>query len=573
MRFRNSVRGGLAGALVLVGGLWLGAASTGGADERPPALEILDAMRGEANRQFGAYSKLDEYPVHYLAYQLVGTDSFRLVARWGGVTSELRSQKRLMDIDIRVGSPKLDNTHRARRGYDRPASVTIDGDVSALRADMWLEAERKYRKAVETYMQVVAKHAVKVEEEDQSPDFSSAPKVRLLEEVLPLEVDGEAWEGRARRVSAAFRQYPRLLRSYVYVTAEAETKYFVNSEGSDIIQHRPLAEAGLLGMSRAEDGMEFQLYRNFAARTAAELPAEQELLAAVREMGELLTTLPEAPLVDPFTGPAILSGRAAAVLFHEVLGHRLEGHRQKDEDSSQTFTKKIGTRILPDFISIYSDPTLTSIGGEFLTGTYRYDDEGVNAERVTLVEDGVLKAFMMSRSPVRGFPASNGHGRKRPGSIVVARQSNLIVEASRRVPVAELRRRMIRMCKKAGKPYGLIFEDIRGGMTFTGRTMPNAFNVMPVIVRRVYADGRPDELVRGVDLIGTPLSTLDRIVAAGTDLGVFNGYCGAESGSIRVGAASPSLLVAEVEVQRKFKGKQRPPLLPPPSWLEGPSAP
>jgi len=283
-------------------------------------------------------------------------------------------------------------------------------------------------------------------------------------------------------------------------------------------------------------------------------------------MGRTLEALMKAPLVDPFTGPAMLSGRAAAVLFHEVVGHRMEGHRQKDENADQTFTKKIGKRIIPAFLSLYADPTMEEAGGIPLMGHYKYDDEGVKARRVALVEKGILRSFLLSRSPIKGFPSSNGHGRKSEGKWAVSRQSNLILEASRTMPVKDLRKKLIAMCKEKKKPYGLFFEDIEGGFTLTGRTLPNAFNVMPVVVWRIYADGRPDELVRGVDLIGTPLTTMDKIVAAGDDTGVFNGYCGAESGWVPVSAVSPTLLISDVEVQRKQKGQERLPLLSPPSW-------
>lgn len=197
-------------------------------------------------------------------------------------------------------------------------------------------------------------------------------------------------------------------------------------------------------------------------------------------------------------------------------------------------------------------------------GHYRHDDEGVASERVTLVDHGVLRNFLMSRAPVEGFPRSNGHGRRQPGSEVVARQGNLIVEAHETVPKAELRKRLLAEVKRQNKPFGLVFDDITGGFTFTGRSEPNAFAVQPVTVWRVYADGRPDELVRGVDLIGTPLTTFSRILAAGDDRDVFNGMCGAESGWVPVSASSPSLLVSEVEVQRQQKANDRPPVLPAP---------
>jgi predicted Zn-dependent protease len=347
-----------------------------------------------------------------------------------------------------------------------------------------------------------------------------------------------------------------------------QTRYFVNTEGSAIAEPSPLYDIRILASSRADDGMEFTLYRHWVARQSASLVAESEVTAEAEKVAATLTALRDAPLVDPFVGPALLSGRAAAVLFHEVIGHRLEGHRQKDENADQTFTKKMGHRILPEFISIVSDPTRDSAGGITLMGSYRYDDEGVAARPVVLVDRGVLKSWMMCRSPVRGFPSSNGHGRRQAGAGAVARQANLLIQASRTMPVPALRSELIRLCRKAGKPYGLYFEDIEGGFTFTGRTMPNAFNVMPIVVRRIYTDGRPDELVRGVDLIGTPLSTMARIVAAGDDLGVFNGYCGAESGYVPVSAVCPTLLIAEMEVQRKQKGEERQPILPQPAWMK-----
>jgi predicted Zn-dependent protease len=278
-----------------------------------------------------------------------------------------------------------------------------------------------------------------------------------------------------------------------------------------------------------------------------------------------VTALRAAPVVDPYVGPAILRGRAAAVFFHEILGHRAEGHRQKDEEEGQTLRDKVGERIFPPFLSVVDDPTLRRIGAVDLSGHYRFDDEGVAAERVTLVEDGVYKGFLMSRAPIEGFAHSNGHGRRQPGAAPVARQGNLIVSTRNPLPDATLRAELLKLLKQQGRPFGLIFDDISGGFTFTGRSTPNSYAVQPVTVWRVWADGRPDELVRGVDLIGTPLLTFGRIVAGSQTVEVFNGMCGAESGWVPVSAAAPALLVSEVEVQRREKGNDRPPVLPVPA--------
>src|ERR1700687_1158565 len=275
--------------------------------------------------------------------------------------------------------------------------------------------------------------------------------------------------------------------------------------------------------------------------------------------------LVKAPLNEPSVGPALLTGRAAAVFCHEVFGHRAEGHRQKDISEGQTFAKKVGEPILPDFLSSVDDRTEKKEGHEDLLGYYRFDDEGVSTHEVVLVDHGVLKNFEMSRSPLADFPHSNGHGRRQLGATPVSRQGNLIVESNKMVSNAELRAKLIELIKAQNKSFGLLIDDIAGGFTFTGRGQPQAFQVLPLVVYKVFADGRPDQLVRGVDIVGTPLASLTKIVATGDTTEVFNGYCGAESGSVPVSAASPAILTTELEVQKKESSTDRPPILPAPA--------
>jgi len=275
------------------------------------------------------------------------------------------------------------------------------------------------------------------------------------------------------------------------------------------------------------------------------------------------------PVIEPFTGPAILSGLASGVFFHEIFGHRIEVHRQKNESEGQTFTKNVNQSILPDFISVVDDPTTERMNGVDLNGYYKFDDDGVAAQKVTVVDKGILKNFLMSRSPVSGFETSNGHGRKAPGYRTVGRQGNLIVQASTTVSDAMLRAMLIAEAKKQGKTFGLLFKDISGGFTLTGRSSPQSFQVTPIMVYRIYVDGRPGELVRGVDLIGTPLTSFSKIVAAGDAPEVFNGFCGAESGYVPVAAVSPAILTTQIEVQKKAKSSERPPILPPPVAING----
>jgi predicted Zn-dependent protease len=335
----------------------------------------------------------------------------------------------------------------------------------------------------------------------------------------------------------------------------------VSSEGAAV--ETPSASARLVmeAQTRAGDGMDLLRVETFQAPAASGLPSEAVLMAKAEKMAADLKELRKAPVAEPYDGPALLSGRAAAVFFHEVLGHRMEGHRQRDEEEGQTFTKKVGQEVLPKFLSVVDDPTVGEVNGTKLAGTYEFDNEGTPAERVVVIQDGVLRNFLTSRMPIKGFEKSNGHGRNQPGLMPTGRQGNLIVTSSQKVPEGQLRQMLIEEAKKQGKPYGLYFDDIQGGFTLTTRSLPQAFQVLPVIVYKVYADGRPDELVRGVDIVGTPLAALTRIITTGDTQHVFNGVCGAESGSVPVSAVAPAMLFSEMEVQKRAHGRERPPIL------------
>jgi predicted Zn-dependent protease len=430
---------------------------------------------------------------------------------------------------------------------------------------MWLDADRAYREAAERFIKIRTNSQVRVAAEDSSGDFTSEEPQTHIEAPIELQFDPGKWSGRIRKLSREFAKFPGVLTANVTVMAQAETKRLVSTEGTRLQHGRGFARVVLTAQGKASDGMDLTTTHSFEAVHAADLPADDEIRQAIHKISRDLTGLLTAPEVDPFVGPAIFSGRAAGVFFHEIFGHRIEGHRQKEETEGQTFTKAVNTPVLPDFISVVFDPTKRKLGGEDLNGWYDFDDEGVRARPVAVVEKGVLKTFLMSRSPVEGFDRSNGHGRRQPGLEVVARQSNLIVESSRRATERELRAKLIEEVKRQGKPYGLSFADITGGFTTTGRRGVQAFKVIPLVVYRVYADGRPDELVRGADIVGTPLASFGKILATSDTVEVFNGYCGAESGSVPVAAVSPALLVSEIEIEKRAKSQARPPLLPMPT--------
>jgi TldD protein len=533
-----------------------------------PATDIvLTTMQQELQRATTSLAKTDPAP-YYMSYAVTDTDETAVAASNGSVIYSASVDRRQADVMMRVGSVALDNTH----GQSRASGITsgllpLNDDTNAIARVLWQLTDREYEQASAAFLKVKTNNAVRSEEEDKSPDFSSeAPQDHLNLVPLHPPSDQQIWEARTRKISAGFLKYPEVYTSYVSFNISADRSYLATSEGTALIRPGAIARLIIQAETRADDGMELMRVESFQAATANQLPSDAELAVRVDKIAADLKALRAAPAADPYAGPAMLSGRAAAVFFHEVLGHRLEGHRQRDENEGQTFTKKVNQLVLPSFLSVADDPTLKELNGVQLAGHYDFDDEGVPAARVVAVENGVLKNFLMSRMPIKNFSTSNGHGRRQPGLMPTGRQGNLIVTSTNTVKDSELREKFVAEIKKQGKPYGLYFDDIQGGFTLTGRASPQAFQVIPVMVYRVYADGRPDELVRGVDIVGTPLLSLNNIVLTGDTLQVFNGICGAESGQVPVAAAAPEMLFTEIEVQKRRRGSERPPILPPPGF-------
>jgi predicted Zn-dependent protease len=476
--------------------------------------------------------------------------------------------RRTGEVTMRVGSAELDNTHQENR-YSGMSSglIPLTDDPDAVARVLWQLTHEEYRQAAQSYLNVKTAAAVRTREEDNSPDFAEEKPQTHLNYTMPaFHLDQKEWEDRVRRYSGYFWKYPEIYSSAVMVVGEKTQVRFVSSDGARVATPGTIVRMMVEAETRADDGMELLRVETFQAATPDSLPSDAEIAGKVEKMASDLKALRAAPTAEPFNGPALLSGRAAAVFFHEVLGHRVEGHRQRGDEEGQTFTKKVNQQVLPEFLSVVDDPTLRSLNGMELGGWYQYDDEGMPAERVEVIKSGVLRNFLMSRMPVKGFADSNGHGRAQAGLMATGRQGNLIVSSSHTVKDTELRQKLIDEIKKQSKPYGLYFEDIEGGFTLTTRSLPQSFQILPVLVWKVYPDGRPDELVRGVDIVGTPLAALNRIEVTGDKVEVFNGVCGAESGGVPVSAVAPAMLFSEMEVQKRAHSRTRPPILPPPAW-------
>ena len=529
----------------------------------------FNAMKAELDRSMKTLGTLDP-SAYYIGYTLTDSQRSTVSGSNGALLQSEENRNRWLEVSVRTGNYQLDDTHKID-GKQAPdggpgTNAPLDDAPDVLRRAIWLETDKQYRAAAEALIKIKTGKEVQVQTvEALTPDFSHEKPRDYIGPWVSYTLDRKPWEQKVREYTAYFRQSPAVINSIVTFTALAENTMQLTSEGTQLQYGQIRYRLELFIQGKASDGMDINRYYNFDWVNPSEAPDDKAVLAASAQIRKEMEGLVVAPLNDPTVGPALLTGRAAAVFFHEVFGHRAEGHRQKDVNEGQTFAKKVDEPILPDFLSIVDDPTRKKLGSQDLLGFYQYDDEGVIGQRTVLVDHGVLKNFEMSRSPLAGFPNSNGHGRRQMGAVPVSRQGNLIVESTKTMTNAQLRVKLVELIKQQNKPYGLLIDDIAGGFTFTGRGQPQAFQVEPLVVYKVFPDGRPDELVRGVDIVGTPLAALTKIVATGDTPEVFNGYCGAESGYVPVSAAAPAILTSELEVQKKQTSTDRPPILPPPA--------
>ncbi len=529
---------------------------------------LTKVLASELDRNFTTLKQKGDPPPYFLGYTVTDSESDVIVAVGGAITSQRHSHNRVMDTTVRVGTPKFDNYRRVNGQIPRftiTVPLTLDDNPAAIQQTVWMVTDRVYKSAAQRMIQLKADDKLRLAAQDSSDDFSAEQPQVAYTSTPTYKINVADWSNRLRKLSVEFDQYAGVLNSSVVLQVERNVETIVTTEGTRIEQGRIFARILINARGKAADGMDLTTSDTFEADDPAKLPKDAELLVSVQKVGSKMVELLRAGPAEPFAGPAILSGRAAGVFFHEIFGHRIEGHRQKDESDGQTFTKSVGKAVLPGFLSVLSDPTMAVFEKTVLNGTYAYDDEGVKARRVGLVENGILKTFLMSRSPIDGFPNSNGHGRRQPGAEIVSRQANLIVDSGKKVSDQQLRQMLIDEIQRQKKPYGLYFEQVTGGFTTTQRRGQQAFTVIPLVVYRIYPDGRPDELIRGVDIVGTPLSSFASILATSDKSEVFNGICGAESGQVPVSAISPALLVSTIEVQNRERSRDPRPYLPRPS--------
>ncbi|HNT49771.1 MAG TPA: TldD/PmbA family protein [Cyclobacteriaceae bacterium] len=516
---------------------------------------LLDVLKEELNREVKEFTKT-ETPPYYLAYRVNDVSYTRIESSFGSLVQSYSNRNRLLLTTVRVGDYAFDNTHPAENGQwdgdeggGNAIQIPVDDSREAIQYSIWRVTQNSYKQARETLKALKNSPA---SSKNKLEDFSKATPEQFVEPPLPANwFKLDEWQDKVRRYSVPFQKNADMVSGDVSLQLVSERKYFVSSEGTNVVQNQRYVYLMINGNIRAKDGDIVPLHKSFFAFSPEGLPTDEVVLQEVDKLINILSKLKDAPLAEPYSGPAILDAQVAGVFFHEIFGHRVEGERLRNDMDSQTFKEKIGQPVLNKNLSVIFDPTLKEFQGKPLNGFYRYDDEGVKGQRVVVVDNGILKTFLMSRTPLESVKTSNGHGRADASSDPVSRQSNLIVEAAKPVSFQDLRKMLIQEAKKQGKPYGYYFKDVVGGFTTTDRFNPNAFNIFPTEVYRVYVNGKPDELVRGVDLIGTPLAMFAEITSADKQSAIFTGFCGAESGSVPVTAISPSLFVRRIETQKK----------------------
>lgn len=537
---------------------------------------LLIILQNELDREFKAFND-EEQPPYYISFRVDHLTSNQVEVSHGNILSNNKSTNRIFTPQVRIGSYQFDDTHEFDEGNNNYfpglfnfgiSELPIENNPLAIKHSIWLALDKTYKNSLRTYniKQNLRKEGVN----DTIGDFSKAESQTYYEAPLSpeeMDVDEKFLIRKLKEISLILGEDTSVFSTSVSLKYGTNRKYFISTEGTSIVQNTKIAQLQIVTVIRNKDGNIYPQHTSIIGKCPVDLLSDESINDEIANMLALIEKIKSAKPAEPFAGPAILSPEAAGVFFHEIFGHRIEGHRLERSYDGQTFTDKIGQRVLPKSFSVISDPTLEKYGIYELIGTYSYDDEGIKSERVNVVKEGVLNHFLMSRKPLSTIKVSNGHGRAAPGSIPVSRQSNLIVESSKGYTEKELRKRLISECKKQKKEYGYYFKSVIEGFTITDRYNPNVFNIIPSEVYRIYVDGRPDELVVGVELIGTPLTMFSNILYAGDSPGFFSGFCGAESGFVPVSTVSPAIFVKKIETQKGIDVKSELPILPSPAII------
>jgi TldD protein len=511
---------------------------------------ILAAMREELDRSKAQLKMENVAPPYYIEYRLADVESFQAEAAFGALRENQRLHARTVRVVVRVGDYKLDSYYGPGVGVVDLAPLE-DGPL-ALRRQLWQATDRAYKQANEA---LAAKKALLRQYSTPQPfdDFARASPAQSIEPLSALSFDANAWVDLLEKSTALFRSNPKIQSLNASARFRSVNQYFVNTEGTVTRHGYSVYTVTMDGVTQADDGMRLERSPYYVAANSKELPTADQLVADTSKMLATLNALRQAPVVEEdYLGPVLFSSDAATDIFNGMIGGNVLGRRPKPGDSARTtgdFAANYKTPVLPSFLSLIDDPTMKTFQGKTLVGSYDYDDEGVPAAKVPVIQDGVLTNYLIGREPIRDFPASNGHGRSAPPQPPSPSIGNLIVEVKQPLSPEALKQKLIDLCRQESKTFCYRVETLAG------------YN--PRLLYRVYVNDGHEELVRGAVFNELDTRTLRHdLVAAGNDLLVSN-----RESAIPATVIAPSFLLDELEVKRTDQKNAKLPEYPPPDLV------
>ena len=509
---------------------------------------LLEALLTELDRS-KAQLRMDQVdPPYYIEYRVNDIDDYSAEAAFGALRENQRVRYRVIRVVVRIGDYKQDSYYGI--GMGETNILPLDDDPIALRHQIWLATDDAYKEAVQALTEKQA--ALKQFSTEASPvdDFAKAPVVSVLEPTVSLKVDDAAWKKTIEDATNLYRQYPDVQTVTASLHFSAVNEYLVNSEGTVTRTGKKTYSVQLNSTAQAADGMRLSRNPFWMVANAEELPTHDKLIAESRKMLDTVVALRQAPIVEEeYRGPVLFAPDAADDVIASLVGANVLGRKPQLGRPNRTtgaFATSYKTRVLPNFLTVVDDPTLKDFQGKSLVGNYDVDDDGVKAQPVTLVENGTLVSYLVSRQPIRDFPSSNGHGRAGAGAFPTPNLGVLVVKSSDAQSPEALKQRVVQMITEQGKPYGYRVETLGPGNS-------------PRLLYRIYPDGH-EELVRGAVFNELDVRALrSDLMSVGNDPLVSN-----RAGGIATTVISPSLLFDELEVKRADTSKDKLPDYPPP---------
>lgn len=530
---------------------------------RREALRLIQAMNTELHRSMDRLRAPGHPRPYFISYLIRDIESFSTWARYGSLYQDRREHKRVCYADVRVGSYRYDNTSKGglpdSKDEDLESAVElselpIENDIDSFRFSLWRLTDAKFRDAVARFHGKKSRDVSFLDQNRGLPSFQKLKADRAMQTLRPFKIATQDWNEYVRKASLVFKKYPQIKNSYVEFTCDLVSKIYVSSEGVERVWQEPLYSLSAYFWFHTENlDQDYNIVHH--VRDINELPDLNAFKQGIKDKLAQFIEVEAGDELSSYAGPVLLAPKAAGLFLHEVVGHRLEGSRLLSESEGRTFRDKLNQKIMHHDLSLSDDPSIAKIGHRSLVAHYPFDDEGAVAQRANLVERGVLKGFLTTRSPIRKKAhVSNGHARNNADERPISRMANLIVESHSQHSWDDLKRMLIAELIRRKLAFGIILLDVEGGETETEAYNFQAFLGQIAVAVKVYPSGR-ERYMRGVDFVGTPLSSLAHIMAVGRDLSVDNGFCGAESGTIPVSTVAPAMLLSNLELQAKNPSK------------------